>query len=46
MTSPFDPAHHQASTLCLPPGNWATVLDCLCDHFKAISREQWLDCIA
>ncbi|ERO64707.1 pseudouridine synthase [Pseudomonas piscis] len=27
----------------LPPGPWATVLDCLCDHFKAISREQWLD---
>ncbi|MDF2489559.1 MAG: pseudouridine synthase [Pseudomonas sp.] len=46
MTSPFDPARHQASTLCLPPGNWATVLDCLCDHFKAISREQWLDRIA
>ncbi len=46
MTPPFDPALHQASTLCLPPGHWPTVLDCLCDHFKAISREQWLDRIA
>lgn len=43
MTTPFDPARQQASTVCLPPGNWATVLDCLCDHFKAIDRDQWLD---
>jgi tRNA pseudouridine32 synthase/23S rRNA pseudouridine746 synthase len=43
---PFDPAQLQASTVCLPPGAWATVLDCLCDHFKAISREQWVDRIA
>ena len=43
---PFDPAQLQASTVCLPPGAWATVLDCLCEHFKAISREQWLDRIA
>lgn len=43
---PFDPAQLQASTVCLPPGPWATVLDCLCEHFKAISREQWLDRIA
>lgn len=43
---PFDPARHQASTLSLPPGNWATVLDCLCEHFKAIDRQQWLDRIA
>lgn len=42
----FSAAQHQASTLYLPPGPWATVLDCLCDHFKAISREQWLDRIA
>lgn len=42
----FDPAQHQASTVCLPPGAWLTVLDCLCDHFKAIGREQWLDRIA
>ncbi|MDD0976852.1 pseudouridine synthase [Pseudomonas fontis] len=46
MSAPFDPSRHQASTVCLPPGPWATVLDCLCDHFKAIDREQWLDRIA
>lgn len=45
-TASFDPAQHQASTVCLPPGNWATVLDCLSEHFKAIGREQWLDRIA
>lgn len=43
---PFSAAQHQASTLYLPPGTWATVLDCLCDHFAAIHREQWLDRIA
>jgi len=42
-TSSFDPAQQQASTVCLPPGEWATVLDCLCEHFKAIDRAQWLD---
>lgn len=31
-----------ASTLQLPPGSWATVLDGLCAHFPAIPREQWL----
>ena len=46
MTTPFVPARQQASTVCLPPGNWATVLDCLCAHFPAIGREQWLDRIA
>jgi hypothetical protein len=30
-----------ASTLQLPPGNWDTVLDCLCARFPAIPREQW-----
>ena len=35
-----------ASTVHLPPGAWATVLDCLCDHFPAIPREQWLDRMA
>lgn len=44
MSEPaFTAAHLQASTLYLPAGPWATVLDCLCDHFSAISREQWLD---
>lgn len=41
--APFNPAQHQASTVCLPHGNWTTVLDCLSEHFKAIGREQWLD---
>ena len=45
-TQPFNAAEHQASTLYLPPGSWPTVLDCLCEHFRAISREQWLDRIA
>ncbi|MFJ3470263.1 pseudouridine synthase [Pseudomonas sp. NPDC090201] len=44
--SVFAPADTQASTLYLPPGPWLTVLDCLCDHFRAIGREQWLDRIA
>ncbi|MBC3382450.1 pseudouridine synthase [Pseudomonas sp. SWRI179] len=42
----FSATHHQASTLYLPPGSWPTVLECLCEHFSAISREQWLDRIA
>ena len=45
-TSGFSPSQHQASTLYLPPGSWGTVLDCLCAHFPAIGREQWLDRIA
>ena len=45
-TQLFNAAEHQASTLYLPPGSWLTVLDCLCKHFRAISREQWLDRIA
>ena len=45
-TSTFSAAQNQASTLHLPPGSWVTVLDCLCEHFSAISREQWLDRIA
>lgn len=44
--SSFSAAQHQASTLYLPPGAWRTVLECLCEHFSAISREQWLDRIA
>ncbi len=45
-SSPFSAAQNQASTLYLPPGAWSTVLDCLCAHFSAISRAQWLDRIA
>ncbi|MDB6146069.1 MAG: pseudouridine synthase family protein [Pseudomonas sp.] len=44
--SAFSPANSQASTLYLPAGPWATVLDCLCAHFAAIGREQWLDRMA
>jgi len=32
-----------ASTLHLPPGPWATVLDGLCAQFPRISRAQWQD---
>ena len=48
MTSPtphFTREPH-ASTVHLPPGTWATVLDSLCDHFATISRAQWLDRVA
>ena len=41
---PMIPA--DASTLQLPSGPWLSVLDCLSAHFRAISREQWLDRIA
>lgn len=44
--SVFCASRHQASTLYLPPGGWSTVLECLCERFRAISREQWLDRIA
>jgi len=30
-----------ASTLHLPAGPWATVLDCLVAHFPAVSSDQW-----
>lgn len=36
----------RASTLHLPAGPWATVLDCLCAQFPAITREQWASRIA
>ncbi|HEX5693965.1 MAG TPA: pseudouridine synthase [Arenimonas sp.] len=35
-----------ASTLQLPPGPWRTVLDCLCDRFPAVPRDQWLERMA
>lgn len=44
VTSFVREAH--ASTVHLPPGAWATVLDSLCAHFVAISRGQWLDRMA
>jgi tRNA pseudouridine32 synthase/23S rRNA pseudouridine746 synthase len=35
-----------ASTLQLPPGAWASVLDCLCECFPAVAREQWIERMA
>jgi tRNA pseudouridine32 synthase/23S rRNA pseudouridine746 synthase len=35
-----------ASTLQLPPGPWATVLDCLCDRFPTVDRAQWRERMA
>jgi tRNA pseudouridine32 synthase / 23S rRNA pseudouridine746 synthase len=34
------------SSVHLPPGDWATVLDALCARFPAVSREQWRDRMA
>ncbi len=36
------PSLPRPSTLHLPPGDWATVLDCLCARFPAIDRATWL----
>ena len=43
---PPAPKHRVASFLQLPPGPWATVLDCLCERFAHVSREQWLSRMA
>ena len=37
------PSNMRPSTLHLPQGDWTTVLACLCAHFPAIAREQWLE---
>lgn len=37
------PPLSHASTLRLPPGAWATVLDCLCAHFPGVGRVEWQD---
>lgn len=42
-TPPTAPDGVPASRFQLPPGDWATVLDVLCDHFPAIDRATWLD---
>src|SRR5574337_1301175 len=42
---PFRRDNH-ASTVHLPVGNWASVLDALCACFPAIDRAQWLDRMA
>jgi tRNA pseudouridine32 synthase/23S rRNA pseudouridine746 synthase len=48
MTTPATPFVRDvhASTVHLPAGAWATVLDGLCACFPAIDRAQWLDRIA
>lgn len=46
LVQPPSPAIGRASTLHLPAGTWLTVLDCLCGHFTAISRETWLERMA
>ena len=38
-----DPAEAVASTLQLPPGTWATLLDGLCARFPQIERARWLE---
>jgi tRNA pseudouridine32 synthase / 23S rRNA pseudouridine746 synthase len=43
---PPAPPPPAASTVRLPPGAWDTVLDCLCSHFAAIPRAQWLERMA
>ncbi len=40
------PSNLRPSTLHLPQGAWATVLDCLAAHFPAIGREVWLQRMA
>lgn len=34
------------SAVQLPAGEWATILDALCDRFPAISRDMWVDRMA
>ena len=40
------PLHVRPSYLHLPAGDWATVLDCLCERFPQISRQTWLQRMA
>lgn len=40
MSSPL--LHVRPSFLHLPPGDWGTLLDCLCTRFPQIPRETWL----
>ena len=46
MSTPSFRRDSHASTVHLPAGTWASVLEALCAHFPAITREQWLDRIA
>jgi len=45
-TAPFVRDGIPASTVHLPIGGWATVLDALCARFPTIERARWLDRIA
>ena len=40
------PSNMRPSTLHLPRGNWATVFECLCAHFPAITPTVWQERIA
>ena len=42
-TRPLSDKGTPASTVHLPRGDWATVLDALCARFPRIAREQWRD---
>lgn len=42
-SSMSEPSSVPVSTIHLPQGNWATVLDALCACFASIPRDQWLD---
>ena len=48
MSPPIPPfaRDSDASTVHLPNGSWATVLDALCARFATIGRTRWLDRIA
>ena len=46
MSSPHFRRDTHASTVHLPEGEWASVLDALCARFAAIDRGTWLDRIA
>lgn len=35
-------SHLPTSRIVLPPGNWPSVLDFLCERFPAVGREAWL----
>jgi tRNA pseudouridine32 synthase / 23S rRNA pseudouridine746 synthase len=45
-STPTTQREPHASTVHLPAGSWATVLDALCARFTNIPREQWIDRIA
>lgn len=42
MSLPTSSCAQRPSILHLPPGDWPTVLDCLCARFPAIDRASWL----